>query len=134
LADRVNMVARSKTAQDRQAVTVSVQLHPGLVHYSLISLQVDDWSDGGVPIDTANKTELLVRENGDSALMADLVYPREGGTKMVRTLVMLMRSANGIYAVTATADVADFERHEETMRLIFDHFQLLDILRGLDTF
>jgi hypothetical protein len=46
LADRVNLVARSKTALDRRPVTVSVQLHPGLVHYSLIALQVDDWSDG----------------------------------------------------------------------------------------
>jgi hypothetical protein len=42
LTDRVNLVATSKTAQDRQPITVSVQVHPGLVHYSLISLQVDD--------------------------------------------------------------------------------------------
>jgi hypothetical protein len=134
MVDRANLVASSKTAQDRQPITVSVQLHPGLVHYSLISLQVDDWSDGGVPIDTVNKTELFVRDNGDSALLADLIYPREGGTKVVRTLVMLIRSADGIYALTAAADPADFERNEETMRQIFDHFELLDILRGLDAF
>jgi hypothetical protein len=134
LADRVDLVASSKTAQDRQPVTLSVQLHPGLVHYSLIALQLDDWSDRGVPIDTANKMELLVRENGDSALIADLVYPREEGTSMARSLVMLIRSADGIYVVAVTADVADFERHEQAMRQILDHFQLLDILRGLDTF
>lgn len=134
LTDRVSLVARSKTAQDRRPVTISVQLHPGLVHYSLIALQVDDWSDGSVPIDAVDKAELLVRENGDSALIADLVYSREGETGAIRTLVMLIRSADGIYALTAAADAADFDRHEDTLRQIMDHFQLLDILRGLDTF
>jgi hypothetical protein len=88
----------------------------------------------GVLIDTADKTELLVRENGDSALIADLVYSREGETGAVRSLVMLIRSADGIYALTAATDAADFDRREDTLRQILDHFQLLDILRGLDTF
>lgn len=131
--DRVSLVALSKTAQDRQPVTLSVQLHPGLAQASLISLQVDDWSDGEIPLDTRDKTELSVRKDGGAALVADLTYPREGGSDAAHAWVMLMRSADGLYAVTAWADAADFERHEETIRLILSHFQLSDFLQGQDT-
>lgn len=130
--DRITLVARKTLNDGASPLMISVDKHPGMVQHKLISLQLSDWSDRGVLIDTTAGLNLVLRPTGDSALLAELVYPTTGGQSILYTLSMLIRTGSGVYAVTASTDEVSFLEYEETLWAILDSFRTFDILTGLD--
>ncbi len=129
--ERTSLVAWDPAESGRHPLMVTVELHSGLLRFNLVALQVDNWFDGGRQLDTTRASSLVIRNSGDSALFTELVYP-VGGDEVLHTIIMMIKTGRGVYAVTVSAAEEDFLLQEESLWQILDSFATLDVLQSID--
>ena len=123
--DRATLLAKSPSPAGETPLVLTVQLHPGLAATNLESLQSGNWTAGGRQLDASGGTSLFNRPSGETALIAELVYPIAGSVDL-HTLSMLVEAERGVYAVTVSAEADSFLENEETLWAILGSFQPLD--------
>ncbi len=123
-AERLVMVARSPAAEEVRPAEFSVAFFPDRTDLSLGILETESWWVGERWLDTEGATHVTKRESGESALIADLVYPAGDG-EYTRSMTMILKTSWGLYAVSVTAMEGDDEMTEE-IRNILDSFLPLE--------
>ncbi len=123
--ERLSMIAQSWAADGGRALTLSIELHPGLADTPLEVLRDDSWSAKGQQIDTSGGLSIRWRESGERMLVADLIYPDDAGD-YVQSVTAVLRTKQGAYAVSVEGIGEEFWRMEGLLWDILDSFQPLD--------
>lgn len=123
--ERLSMIAQSWASNERQLLTLSIELHPGLVDAPLESLRGESWWTGGRWVDTSGGLSIQRRESGERMLVADLIYPGDAG-EYVQSVTAVLKSEQGAYAVAVSGIEEEFWATEGLLWEILDSFQPLD--------
>ena len=124
--DRVQLVGQGSAGEGERPPMMTIDFHPGLANSSLAALQVDNWSAGGIGVDTAGGISLMAQTSGELALIAELVYPAGKANRILHTVTMAVQSGGGVYAVSVSAERSDFLQQEEILWMILDSFRPLE--------